>query len=220
MSSRSALAALALLVLATGCSSATAEPSSRKEADVPVVSSVGKEARRLVLPFDAYAISTPQIHTIESAEDLLIRDCMREHGRGWKALPRPSGVDWDPSNRRRYGLIESEIAARFGYHLPPAPQELTRREAAWDARKKLPEQEQLAVFGKKGGGGCWKQAHESLLRGIPQSDQSLFNRRIGEEFDASRRDSEVVRVVRNWSACMKEKGFRYSAPLTAAGDAR
>ncbi|WP_128512407.1 hypothetical protein [Streptomyces inhibens] len=166
LSSRSALAAPAFLVLATGCSSATAEPSSRKEADVPVVSSVGEEARRLVLPFDAYAISTPQIHTIESAEDLLIRDCMREHGRGWNTLPGPSGIDWAPSNRRRYGLIESEIAARFGYHLPPTPQELTRREAVWDARKKLPEREQLAAFGKKGGAGAGSRRTKACSEGL------------------------------------------------------
>ncbi|MFF4604707.1 hypothetical protein ACFY12_18500 [Streptomyces sp. NPDC001339] len=221
MSSRSARAVLALLVLVTGCASATAGQPSRKEkeADVPAAPAVGGEARRLVLPFDAYAMSTPAIHAVESAEDVLIRGCMRAQGMAWKALPRPSGVDQDPPNRRRYGLIEADIAARFGYHLPPEPGELTRREAAWNERKNLPDREQLAAFGRKGGGGCWKKAHDSLLRGITPADQSLFNRRIGEEFNASRNDREVVRVIREWSACMAEKGFRYSSPLKVTGDA-
>ncbi|MGW7364903.1 hypothetical protein ACWGI8_16090 [Streptomyces sp. NPDC054841] len=164
-------------------------------------------------------MSTPQIHTIESAEDLLIRDCMRAQGMGWKALPRPSGIDRQPSNRLRYGLVEPELATRFGYHLPPEHPETTRREAAWEAREKLPDREQLAAFGKEGGGGCWKQAHESLRRGLPQVDQSQFNRRIGAAFSASRRDPAYARVVREWSACLKEKGFRYANPLAVMRDA-
>ncbi|GAU67394.1 hypothetical protein SSP35_04_04840 [Streptomyces sp. NBRC 110611] len=214
------LTLLTPLALVTGCAPATAgQRPAAKEADVPAAPAVGEEARRLVLPFDAYAMSTPAIHTVESAEDVLIRGCMQAQGMSWKALPRPSGVDQDPPNRRRYGLVEADIAARFGYHLPPEPPELTRRAAAWDERKNLPDREQLAAFGRQGGGGCWKKAHDGLLRGITPADQSLFNRRIGEEFSASKSDPEVVRVIRGWSACMRENGFRYSSPLKVTGDA-
>lgn len=219
MSARYSMAALALLVLAAGCSSAPPKAPVHKEAGTFSAPAVGVEAQRLILPFDAYAMTTPDIHTIEAAEDVMIRDCMGERGMGWNALPRPSGLDLDPPNRRRYGLIESEVADRFGYHLPPRPPELARREAAWQARQRLPDREQLAAFGKDGAGGCWKRAHEALLQNVPQADQSLFNRRAREVFGASRRDRAVLRVFGEWSACMKKKGVRYTSPLKAMGDA-
>lgn len=67
-------------------------------------------------------------------------------------LPPPSSQDPDPLNRRRYGLIEPEIANRFGYHLPPLPPELTARESVWAQRDRLPPAERHAAYGDDGKG--------------------------------------------------------------------
>jgi hypothetical protein len=102
-------------------------------ADQKNVPQVGSEVRVLHVPLDEYKLSRLDLQTIEYAEDLLTRDCMRDAGMDWKMLPPPSNQDPDPLNRRRYGLIEPKIAALFGYHLPPLPPELRAREAVWAA---------------------------------------------------------------------------------------
>ncbi|MFG2098669.1 hypothetical protein [Streptomyces sp. NPDC048612] len=213
-------AVLALLALVTGCSSGVMPSPPRHSARPLAVPPPSEDVRRLVLPFDAYALSGPDVHTIEAAEDVLIRDCMRDRGRGWTALPRPSAVDPDPPQRRRYGVIEPDVARRFGYHLPPPAPETARREEIWRAREKMPRAAQLAAYGKDGVSGCWKKAHGQLLRGVPKVSTALFNRRIREEFTASRKDRAVSAAVRSWSACMKRNGYRAADPLAAAGDDR
>ncbi|WP_327228221.1 hypothetical protein OG229_36000 [Streptomyces platensis] len=220
MQFRHTVAVLALLVLVTGCSSGVVPSRPRHSAPPPAVPPASKEVRRLVLPFDAYALSGPDVHTIESAEDVLIRGCMRAKGKEWTALPRPSAVDPDPPQRRRYGVIEPDVALRFGYHQPPAPPETARRDEIWRAREKMPRAAQLAAYGKDGVSGCWKKAHVRLLRDVPKSSTALFNRRIREEFTASQKERAVSSVVRSWSACMKRDGYRYPDPLAAAGDDR
>ncbi|GFE26967.1 hypothetical protein [Streptomyces nigrescens] len=213
-------AVLALLALVTGCSSGVVPSPPRHTSRPPAVPPTSEEVRRLVLPFDAYALSGPDVHTIESAEDVLIRDCMRAKGKAWRALPQPSTVDPDPPQRRRYGVIEPDVARRFGYHLPPAPPETARRDEIWRAREKMPRAAQLAAYGKDGVGGCWKKAHVHLLRGVPKGSTAQFNRRIRDEFTASQQHRAVRSVVRSWSACMKGNGYRYPDPLAAAGDDR
>ncbi|MER6842189.1 hypothetical protein [Streptomyces platensis] len=220
MQFRHTAAFLALLALVTGCTSGVVPSPPRHSAPLPAVPPASKEVRRLVLPFDAYALSGPDVHTIESAEDVLIRGCMRAKGKGWTALPQPSTADPDPPQRRRYGVIEPDVARRFGYHQPPAPPETARRDKIWRAREKMPRAAQLAAYGKDGVGGCWKKAHVRLLRGVPKSSTALFNRRIREEFTASRKERAVRSVIRSWSACMKRDGYRSPDPLTAAGDDR
>ncbi|MFE1172820.1 hypothetical protein [Streptomyces sp. NPDC058773] len=213
-------AVLALLALVTGCSSGVVPSAPRHSARIPAVPPASAEVRRLVLPFDTYALSGPDVHIIEAAEDVLIRGCMRAKGQGWIALPQPGAVDPDPPQRRRYGVIEPDVARRFGYHLPPATPETARRDKIWRARERMPRAAQLAAYGKDGVSGCWKKAHAQLLRGVPKVSTALFNRRIRDEFTASQQDREVRSAVRSWSACMRRSGHRYADPLAAAGEDR
>ncbi|MET8680631.1 hypothetical protein ABZW18_24355 [Streptomyces sp. NPDC004647] len=208
---------MSLILVATGCSTA---PVERPQQEAPAVPAITKEeARSLALPFDAYEVSTADIHTIESAEDILLRDCMRDKGMDWQLLPRPRGGNPDYPNRRRYGVIEPRIAAEFGYHAPPESPEILQRKADWDERiAGLQRSEQRAAYGKNGVGGCWEKAHERLLQNVRKSDHELFNQRIGQNFDKSQRDAEVVKVFRAWSTCMKKEGFSYTDPLEAIGD--
>ncbi|MFI2264128.1 hypothetical protein [Streptomyces tubercidicus] len=220
MQRRHIAAVLALLALVTGCSSGVEPSPPRHSTRPPAAPPASEEVRRLVLPFDAYALSAPDVHTIEAAEDILIRDCMRGQGKSWTALPQPGAVDPDPPQRRRYGVIEPDVARRFGYHLPPAPPETARRDAIWRAREKMPRAAQLAAYGKDGVSGCWKRAHTHLLRGVPKGGTALLNRRTRDEFTASQQQRTVRSVVRSWGACMKRNGYRSTDPLAAAGDER
>ena len=212
---RSGAGLLLLCTIATGC--ATTAPARQPPQGDVAVPAIGAEARGLVLPFDAYELSDRDIHTIESAEDLLLRRCMRDRGMSWKLLPRAAGKDLAPPNRTRYGPVEAEVARRFGYHAPPPLPTAARREATGTSRDAdLTSRQRRAAYGRDGTGGCWRAAHARLLRGTPTSDHSLFNRLVTRDFERSRRDAAVRRGVRAWSACLRAKGFRHADPLSVA----
>ncbi|MET8831724.1 hypothetical protein ABZX40_38315 [Streptomyces sp. NPDC004610] len=176
------------------------------------------QPRGFLLPFDAYEFTALDAHTIESAEDVLIRGCMRELGFDWEVLPLPSVQHADPPNFRRYGLTDAD-AARYGYHLPPPTSVQERREAVWDARDELPPDELLAAFGEnRATGGCWGEAHAQLQRGLTSGDMSLLAQYSSQAFDEARRAPEVVTTIGAWSACMTLVGFDYADPLLAFSD--
>ncbi|NUW35769.1 hypothetical protein HTZ77_30740 [Nonomuraea sp. SMC257] len=179
----------------------------------------GVEARELSIPFDRYNFSTADISLLEGAEEILVRDCMRRRGMAWEVLPRSAAEDLEPPNRRRYGVVEPEVARLFGYHSPPDRPTVARRAAARDSRaRRLSAEEQRAAYGEKD--GCLEQARSHLEQGTPQVDEALFNRLISETFAQSQRDPRVVRVFRAWSACMREQGRQYADPLAAITDRR
>ena len=43
-----------------------------------------QRVRSLTLPFDEYTLSPFQMRTLDYAEDLLVRECMRGHGMDWQ----------------------------------------------------------------------------------------------------------------------------------------
>lgn len=206
---------IAILVLcAAGCA---AQPPAAEQNKVP---EIGAQARALHVPLDEYKFSVPDLQTIEYAEDLLTRSCMRDLGMDWTMLPPPADPnhDPDPLNRRRYGLIEPEIVTRFGYHLPPLSPQLAARETVWSQRDRLPPAERRAAYGDDGQGGCRAEARHHLRRGVPDLDQSRLHDLSASAFETSLKDPEVVQVFGNWSACMKPAGVRYSDPLKPFAD--
>ncbi|MET7336751.1 hypothetical protein [Nonomuraea sp. NPDC005650] len=203
-----------LLIAATAaCSTAAAT-----EPPVPVPPP-GVEARELTVPFDRYNFSPSDISILEGAEELLVRDCMRQRGLVWEALPQSAAEDLEPPNRRRYGVVEPEMARLFGYHAPPDRPTVARRAVARENRtRSLSAQERQAAYGEKD--GCLPRAQAQLQQGAPQADGALFNRLISETFKQSQRDPAVVQVFRSWSTCMREQGRQYTDPLAAVTDQR
>ncbi|MEU6788933.1 hypothetical protein ABZ912_57965 [Nonomuraea angiospora] len=203
-----------LLTAATAACSTAAATEPRVSVPTP-----GVEARELSIPFDRYNLSPSDIGILEGAEELLIRDCMRRRGMAWEVLPQSAAEDVEPANRRRYGVVEPEIARLFGYHNPPDRPTVARRAAALAGRmRSLSAKERQAAYGEQD--GCLKQARDHLEQGTPQVDEALFNRLISETFERSQRDPEVVQVFRAWSTCMREQGRPYADPLAAITDRR
>ncbi|MEV4804348.1 hypothetical protein AB0K18_30465 [Nonomuraea sp. NPDC049421] len=206
-------------VVAAGCSAATTYAPPQQAVPPP-----GAEARRLSVPFDVYNFSPAEMTIIEDAEDVLIGDCMREQGMTWEPLPRVRQEDVEPPHRRRYGVIEPEMARLFGYHVPAEMPSVAARRARWDLRtEKLSPMERRAAYGDSPDGdeaGCKARASRTRLHAAPDVDASLFNRLIDQTFDASQRDEDVLRVFRSWSTCMKAAGITYADPLQAITDER
>lgn len=200
-----------LLLVTAGCASA---PDDVDDQNTPEVS---EEVRALHLPFDEYELSRVDRQTIAYAEDILTRACMRGEGMDWEMLP-PLSHDPDPLIRRRYGVIESEVAARYGYHRQPLPPELSAREVVWQKRNDLPLAERHMVYGSDGEGGCRAEARGQLRKGIPGIGENRLYDYTIEVFRASQNAPEVVEVFRAWSACMESEGFDYADPLRTLED--
>jgi hypothetical protein len=208
-------AALAFLAgAATACSGARpAEPSKvPQEFTVP---NFGLEAKRLVFPFDAYKFSPAETMTLEVADDLLVRDCMRARDLAWTALPGPPDSESEPPHRRRYGVIEPALAGVFGYHVAPdRPAVATRK------KDDVTRRENASAKVQEAADQCLDQTQEKIAAGVPEADAAFFNERIFASFDASQRDEKVLKVFRAWSRCMAGEGFDYPDPLTAITDER
>jgi hypothetical protein len=175
----------------------------------------GEEARLLTLPFDAYNFSPAEVMTREVAEDFVVRDCMRDRGLAWEALPGPADSESAPPHRRRYGVIEPQVAAVFGYHMAPQGPGVTERKTKDLARASAASPNVQQAVGQ-----CLSQARADMVKGAPKADAAFFNKAIFASFDASQRDEQVVRVFRSWSTCMAGAGLDYPDPLAAITDKR
>lgn len=211
--SRTRIIVVGILALAVGCAT---EPGITSQGDVPEVS---PEVRALHLPFERYELSQIDRQTIAYAEDLLTGACMRSRGLEWVTLPPPPDQDPDPLIRRRYGIVEPEIAARYGYHLPPLSPELSARETVLRQRDRLPVAERHMAYGVDGAGGCRATARDQLRTGVSGLDENRLYNHAAEAFRASQIAPEVTAVFGAWSTCMAAAGFHYTDPLQAIADA-
>ncbi|GHD92016.1 hypothetical protein [Streptomyces naganishii] len=221
---------LAAAILAGGLAGCSADvvrpahPAPRTQPSVtpsPSGPAPTARVRALLLPYDRYELTPGDLATVQTAEDVVMVSCMRARGRSW--TPLPAATDADPPNRTRYGVIEADVAARYGYHQPPSPPGVAARAAAEGARNaRLTQADADAAFGKAGAaesvGGCWKTAHESLRKDVPGSRHNLLDELTTSSFDASLRNSGVRQALSRWSACMKKSGYSYASPLDAAAD--
>ncbi|MFJ9468244.1 hypothetical protein [Streptomyces caniferus] len=209
-----ATAALALL-LATGATACTAveEKPARHTAAPPPFDY--RQTGQLKLPLDAYASTVAETHAIEDAQDVLMRRCMNHLGMRWKALPRVTARDTAPPNLGRYGAGEAE-ALRYGYHQPPDPPSVVRRNRAWDEREALPATVQRAAYGPSGKSGCLKTAQHQLVGDTAPPDYHAYNQLTGTALETSRRAPEVRDAQRRWHTCLAKAGFDYPDPYAVA----
>ncbi|MFJ8631062.1 hypothetical protein [Streptomyces sp. NPDC093568] len=212
-STRLATAALSALLVTTGC------VADRPAGSGPTAPKPTAEVLSLVLPFDAYELSHEESFTVAKARDLLIRSCMRRRGHDWKTLDYPAHVD-DLKNRRRYGVIESEVARIFGYHATPeilsAANDVTERRKERD--EQLGPDAVKAAYNEKN--GCGYQANDFLQRDGANADYDDFNKLSSGLLDRAKKQPEVVAALRGWESCMRKKGYTYRTPDEAIADPR
>ncbi|MCW5252014.1 hypothetical protein [Streptomyces sp. SHP 1-2] len=195
-------------VLMAGCSGG-APASGGPEIDVPAPTA---EAENITFPFDSYELSDNDIIKAYLASDVLIHSCMSKKGHEWKLIKARKNVpSW--RNRLHFGVMELEVASRFGYH---APAELLSspeyRRVVREMNRQLGE---LTKEGASDAASCRKEAGQALTRGAKTSF-TKFNDLKSSTFDAAKRDREVKNAADRWSACMKAAGFDYATPWEAA----
>ncbi|MFJ2826472.1 hypothetical protein ACIPC1_02470 [Streptomyces sp. NPDC087263] len=205
---------IALLLLTVGCSMSTGQDDANGQLlDIPEPTAL---ARSLVLPFDAYQLSDGETHATYQGRDALIRDCMKKDGRSWATIRMPTDVaSW--RNRLHFGVIEPEVARRFGYHTPaellssPVVRKVTAemkiREAGLDSDSTKALQK------------CQASAKKTLTHNAMYSFVK-FNEFKSETYSAAQLDPTVLKGIQAWSACMRTKGMDYPTPSSAKKDAK
>ncbi|MFH8625411.1 hypothetical protein ACH4A8_26600 [Streptomyces vietnamensis] len=243
MRPRTSLPAVVLLLgaglLLTACSSGEPPvPAGTK----PLSDPAEVPAAQLAYPLDPYRTTDEQIHSLEKAQDLLTVECMKRFGFTYRPpvrpAPRPRGTS------SRYGVTDEATVARYGYARPggpaPAPDKLPGDPLPPAERlvltgpplrtgpggrlvpppRTLEESRRTdsgrTVNGQKVPvGGCGREGHLALFAEKKDPVDLLYV--FGMESEASIRAREapkVVEAVGAWSACMAEKGYRVTDPVS------
>ncbi|WP_432077002.1 hypothetical protein [Streptomyces wuyuanensis] len=163
------------------------------------------------LPVEAYAPTASETRVISVARDKLIDECMAKAGfEQWVPAPDLPELGGDTPTDWRYGVHDAAQAAKHGYHPDPA------RQRAYD--------EALAVGAVDRSG-----ADEGALKGCattadaqvpPAQEAGIVQEINAQSFKAAEDSPSVEEAFRQWSACMKSKGYVYARPMDANDDPR
>lgn len=219
------VALVVALVVGLGCGCSASRGAEPADRTAPVL----LRSAGLELPLDPYLLTPGQVDELSRAHRALVERCMA--GLGFDAATAASQDPKGPAglrslNERRYGLTDADQAADLGYHLgdrdpaartpketggygPAEADALTGEGADTVDGHPVPE------------GGCTGEAQRELRADGPgRIDRSLAQRLSTQSYGRSRRDSRVRDVVREWSACMAERGFDYADPFEPMGEPR
>ncbi|MEU6013637.1 hypothetical protein ABZ826_06075 [Streptomyces sp. NPDC047515] len=141
---------------------------------------------------------------------------MSKKGYEWKRVAIPEGSPgW--RNRLHFGVMEQQVAEKFGYHTPAellAPPESREMVVAMKTRKSsLPQRANQSAK------DCQDQADRTLTHEA-KAPFAQFNDLKSETFEAAKRSPEVRQAMQSWSACMKKEGYDYETSWDADQDRR
>ena len=178
------------------------------------------------VPFADQQLSPAQQESLDHAEDVLTRRCMRGRGMDFTVTAR---ADQQPATSTNpYGLLDPAEVAKHGYGLRDAgqgPQDppLADREndalfgtGAHEKAIALPEGGQLVVRTD----GCFYQAQTQLYgedwKVLLYNEQTLYGRVIARV----QGDSGVVAAQGRWADCMRRAGYQVTTLAEARPDAQ
>ncbi|WP_162602618.1 hypothetical protein [Streptomyces spongiicola] len=163
------------------------------------------------LPVEAYAPTASETRVVSVARDKLIDECMAKAGfEQWVPAPDLPALGGDTPTDWRYGVHDAAQAAQHGYHPDPA------RQQAYD--------EALAVGAVDRSGaddGVLKACAATADAQVPPVQEASIVQEINtQSFKAAEESPSVEEAFRQWSACMKSKGYVYARPMDANDDPR
>ncbi|MEV7458284.1 hypothetical protein [Streptomyces rubiginosohelvolus] len=189
-----------IAALAVSCS------KSQRDARELTVPEPTRQVMGLSFPLEKYELSNSDMHFIYEASDILIRRCMEKNGHEWAPIRFPKAVeDW--GSRLHFGLIEIEVAGKFGYSAAnelSSPPEVRQVVNQMNKRFAQLGQEEIHQAEK-----CKNSADLKLTQNATASF-ARFNDLKEDTFSAARRAPGVLRAEKAWSSCMRKAGFTYT----------
>jgi hypothetical protein len=162
----------------------------------------------LSLPLDRYRLSYEGETDYYRAEDLLIRVCMEEAGYEWH-VPADPPPRANP-NRRRYGVIDPDVAERYGYHPPPDGTSDQTLELRNETLQQPGAEDTLR--------SCDEGAVERLTHGAGQADFALLDDLYWSSLEEAEDHPAVVDAKQDWQECMRSHGYSYETSRDALSD--
>lgn len=228
--------AVALVPALAGCGDSSG-PSDDKDlpvtppsvSDIPTLDTV----RHLRLPSEAYKPTAAEQSLVTDATEKLIAECMSQFGFTWTA--KPSRMRQVNQADRAYGVADLTTAQKYGYRLPPTDNRSGTgdKDGRQGAGRSYSPSELLVLTGSKTGeeskdetknpgsyqgrqipaGGCAAQSRKQVT-GVNEIDPSgLADSITAAMWQKSKSDQRVIKVIKEWSACMRESGHNYPSPV-------
>ncbi|MBT2476779.1 hypothetical protein [Streptomyces sp. ISL-94] len=232
---RSAAAAAVLLtaVFLAGCSG-TGDAQGGEPKLGPV--EVDPATATLSLPRDAHTGTEAERIRMGQVQQTLVFRCMARYGFTYEGVKSAEAGGGGAEDRHEYlfGLADPAFAAAHGYDKsagggtpskPPAPQlsdsayVVMNGEQPGSQGGKIPDAKTeeeaaqvdsgLTAAGQKvPAGGCGREGYRKLYAPTKDSVDLLFTFGLASEaHDRSKQDSRVVKVLKQWSACMDKSGY-------------
>jgi hypothetical protein len=204
-----AICAVAAALVVTGCSS--------NEAEDGVTAMESTRVASMVLPIASYMLAADEYAVVQRAHGIIEQKCMAERGFDWiPPAPYTGDVFGRQVNRRYRYVLDSEIAAEFGYHVVGSgrPEE---------SDSSLSDAELVALSGDdefaEEPGGCMGAAIKQLSGGMKYTESGGLNLPYPvhevnfASFSRSQQDPRVRAALDKWSTCMTERGYEVSDPV-------
>lgn len=220
------------VLAATGCSGSDPRPAAAEHAAgaeavgppptvtaSPTVSSLNTAS----LPLDRYTTTVDEYIELDYASKLLTFDCMQRFG--YKLDPGGRLKLKAARDRTNHlGLVDAAAASRAGYHTDPAH---AGDYSTRDNGPKLTDEQGLVMFGRGKGkparkdippGGCVAEGYRKV--GWSTDDDLWLQNLAMDAVAYAFADKRAATVMADWSACMRESGYRYDRPEQASQDPR
>ncbi|MER5484488.1 hypothetical protein ABT024_14865 [Streptomyces sp. NPDC002812] len=234
-------AAVLTALAATACSSGAEQaggdkpaPPAKEQREVPGVGKVAEKDTTgdVVLPIDAYDVSTDSIVQTGQALNLLTKQCLSRFGLQMKELP-PTAVAQGSSHTRRYGTPASlEVAQKYGFHMAQndpraltADQMVRQPVAVVEVSRGMKDGsgEPLTTYNgmKVPERGCSGEAQRKLAdgKGGRAGHAETAAAIKAHSFEIGKNDPRVIAAEKKWADCMAGKGYGvYKGPFDAIGD--
>ncbi|MGP3634868.1 hypothetical protein ACTU45_16100 [Streptomyces sp. 24-1644] len=180
------------------------------------------------LPIEGYLVSQKEKEQILTASRMMAKSCMERFGfsYSWSAASgQRVAPDDNASNRsRRYGIVDSVAASKYGYGLGSSNVRETSEQAPSAAMSEAATRVFLGnsdptvkvengteVNGHKiPEGGCSGEAKRKIGNGLSNRTANEINI---ASFDVSLNDKKVKAALGAWSQCMRKHGYAFRSPL-------
>jgi hypothetical protein len=225
---RAALAAALAAGAVSSCSMFAAADGADGEAPEVAATPTPRSAAELVLPIDAYELTGEQYTEIQKAAAFGVRDCMKTFGFTVR-VPEITVPDY-PKNGARLAWLGGQEVEKYGYRgRPGMAADMLRASTRTGSPIAVPADQAPVLEGTVRSfagkpvpaGGCAGETDRRLSgSATPAKSDEDLNTFHSQANALARADPRFQRVVRAWSQCMAEQGFKYGSLDEPAADPR
>ncbi|MFJ4189943.1 hypothetical protein [Kitasatospora sp. NPDC089509] len=224
------ISAVALAVLAAGCSKDTKAGGESDIVGEPAIAQIGADpadGSPVAHPLDGYSVGAEESALIFRAMGQATRTCMTAKGFDYDPGPESTPPPPNPIDTSLLGLVSVSAAQQTGYHRPPRPTGGTS--GTGDPAGEGPEY-QKALMGDRGtkagaadpkaDRGCRGEFERQLqAEGVKNTASDLVGTLRGKAYDHAAVDSRVRASLADWQNCMTKRGYDYANPVQASSAA-